>query len=274
MPQQQFTFDYVNLFPHEQIGLHSAPSWELSYIITGRGTRIIGDSQEPFSEGEVILIPPHIPHCWTFDSEATDSLGHISNISISFLDSFLDSCASFPSLTPHIDRLRSLSSAISFDSATSLRIIAILSRMVDESIPQRLTSLISLIIIIADSSNNLIVGRPISDDCDNHRIAQVKAFVSCNYARPISIDTISRHVGMNRASFCSFFKRHTGITFISYLNTIRINRACHLLEMGDTSISDVAYSSGFNSLSYFIRVFKLIKGTSPHRYKTTLVTRK
>lgn len=273
MPQQQFTFDYVNLLPNEQIGLHSAPAWELSYVITGRGTRLIGDSQEPFSEGEVILIPPNIPHCWTFNHEATDSLGRISNISISFLDSFLDSCASFPSLVLHIDRFRSLSSAIRFDSDTSLRIIAILRRMITESIPQRISSLINIIVIIADSSNSIIVGRPISDDCDNHRIAQVKAFVSCNYARPISIDTISRHVGMNRASFCSFFKRHTGLTFISYLNAIRIDRACHLLEMGNTSISDIAYSSGFNSLPYFIRVFKLIKGTTPHRYKTTLVTR-
>lgn len=273
MPQQQFTFDFVNLFPHEQIGLHSAPSWELSYVITGRGTRIIGDSQEPFAEGEVILIPPLIPHCWTFDPEATDSLGRISNISISFLNSFLDSCASFPSLIPHIDRFRSLSSAIRFDSATSLRIISILRRMVDESIHQRLVSLISLIVIIADSSNNLIVGQPIPDNREDRRIAQVKVFVSCNYARPISIDTISRHVGMNRASFCSFFKRHTGITFTSYLNSVRIDRACHLLESGSCSISEVAYSSGFNSLPYFIRVFKLIKGTSPHRYKTSLATR-
>ena len=88
-----FTFDYVHLDPKEQIGLHHQPSWELSYIIYGTGIRLIGDTNEYFENGEVILIPPHIPHCWYFDGNITDYRGRIANITVKFDNEFLNRCS-------------------------------------------------------------------------------------------------------------------------------------------------------------------------------------
>lgn len=56
------------LFGIEQISFHQSPDWELSYIITGSGTRVIGDVMETFSKGEIIFIPPMIPHVWYLTS--------------------------------------------------------------------------------------------------------------------------------------------------------------------------------------------------------------
>ena len=67
--------------------------WELSYVITGSGTRIVGDLMETFSNGEVVLIPPNIPHCWSFDKNIHDDKGKIENITIIFPDSLFDKCA-------------------------------------------------------------------------------------------------------------------------------------------------------------------------------------
>lgn len=55
--KQSCTFDHVHLAPNEQIGMHQQSTWELSYVITGAGMRMIGDMTEPFTSGEVILIP-------------------------------------------------------------------------------------------------------------------------------------------------------------------------------------------------------------------------
>ena len=64
--ERSFHFDYVKIYWDEQVTFHEQKSWELSYVITGSGQRIIGDTIEPFSRNEIILIPPDIPHCWSF----------------------------------------------------------------------------------------------------------------------------------------------------------------------------------------------------------------
>ena len=76
--EHSFTFNNVSLTPSEQIGLHRQPLWELSYIVTGSGMRLIGDMTEPFQCGEVVMIPPEIPHCWIFNNNDTDANGQIS----------------------------------------------------------------------------------------------------------------------------------------------------------------------------------------------------
>ena len=55
-------------------------------------------------------------------------------------------------------------------------------------------------------------------------------------------------------------------TPFDYINIYRINAACELLSSGEATITEVAYSCGFNDLSYFIRLFKKHKGLSPKAY--------
>ena len=59
MNRPGFTFDDVSVSPNRQIGHHSHPQWELYLVIY-----TIGDHAEPMEEGEIILIPPNIPHVW------------------------------------------------------------------------------------------------------------------------------------------------------------------------------------------------------------------
>lgn len=70
-------FDAVCLPPDKHIPLHSQSTWELSCVITGEGTRVLGDVSERFSAGDTVLIPPATPHCWYFDSSKTDAEGNI-----------------------------------------------------------------------------------------------------------------------------------------------------------------------------------------------------
>ena len=72
---------------------------------------------------------------------------------------------------------------------------------------------------------------------------------------------------MNRASFCVFFKKATNQTFISYLNSYRIDLACQLLEEQKMSISERCYAVRVDNISYFNRVFKRLKGVSPGSFR-------
>ena len=84
---------------------------------------------------------------------------------------------------------------------------------------------------------------------------------------PLTLEEISHSVNMSPKYFCKFFQEMTHRTPIDYLNYYRIERACYQLLTSEQSITEVAYNSGFNDLSYFIKTFKRYKGTTPKRYQ-------
>ena len=60
------------------------------------------------------------------------------------------------------------------------------------------------------------------------------------------------------------------MTFVEYLNTIRIGHVCKLLADSDENVVTIAYECGFNNLANFNRQFKRLKGMSPSEYRKTL----
>jgi AraC-like DNA-binding protein len=74
-------------------------------------------------------------------------------------------------------------------------------------------------------------------------------------------------INLSESAFCKFFKRTTGRTFSDYVSDIRIGHACHLLSESDDTISAIAYRCGFESLTYFNRVFLRKKGVRPRDFR-------
>ena len=85
---------------------------------------------------------------------------------------------------------------------------------------------------------------------------------------------IAEHVGMNRSSFCTFFRKATGQTYITYLNKFRIEKACTLLRKKTKDVSEVCYMVGFNDVPYFCRCFRNNRGMSPREYAEGIITKR
>ena len=111
-------------------------------------------------------------------------------------------------------------------------------------------------------------------DKNDQKVLKLKktlAFIRENFDKEISLDEIASPSGFSTKYFCSFFKEMTGKSAIEYLNSYRVERACRKLLGSDQTITQIAYGSGFNDLSYFIKTFKRIKGCSPSDYRKTSV---
>lgn len=107
---------------------------------------------------------------------------------------------------------------------------------------------------------------------DHKRIVQLKQaleFMESSYTSSLSLQEISSSVGMSPKYFCRFFQEMTHRTPIDYLNYYRIERASYQLLTTNQSITEIAYASGFNDLSYFIKTFKKYKGVTPKKYLTS-----
>jgi len=81
---------------------------------------------------------------------------------------------------------------------------------------------------------------------------------------------VSRAVNTSTFYFCKLFKKATGLNFTEYLSQLRIEKAKNLLLNPNLRVSEIAYETGFQSLTHFNRVFKRIAGQSPTTYRKRL----
>ncbi len=125
-----FQIDHVVLAPHQQIGLHQQPTWELSLVVRGEGERVIGDTTEAFRSGDLVLVPPQMPHCWRFN----ETSGTIENITVAIESASLHALlATFPELKPLQTEYEQQSEAIFFTGEENGKIKSLLQQMVCQS---------------------------------------------------------------------------------------------------------------------------------------------
>ncbi len=102
---------------------------------------------------------------------------------------------------------------------------------------------------------------------DLTRLKNALSFIRGNYDKQITLSDIATHSAMSEKYFCSFFKKMTAKTPMEYLILYRIERAARMLLKSNSSITEIALSCGFNDISYFIKTFKKIKGTTPLKFR-------
>ncbi len=262
------SYDHVLLKPSEQIGLHHWNSWEMSYIISGEGKRILGDTEETFCAGEVVLVVPEMPHQWIFAHDKTDNDGNIENITISFPQDLLTRLSRvMPEFCQLAEWYEHLDTSIKFKPSECEKIAVVLRRMEHESALERIMSLLQLLVSIQSNRNFTVAGRFAAPSSVEEKIKKIEVYINCNFNHNFSIDTLAKYVGMNRSALCTMFKRHTGETIIEHLQNQRIEIAKHLLSTTSESVSFCCYSCGFNDVPHFNRTFKQMVGMTPGEYR-------
>ncbi|HWL55007.1 MAG TPA: AraC family transcriptional regulator [Chthoniobacteraceae bacterium] len=84
-----------------------------------------------------------------------------------------------------------------------------------------------------------------------------------------TIETVAERLGMSSRSLTTYFRQITGVSRQRYIQRLRIDYACQLLESPEPSITSVAFACGFEDLSTFFRAFRLVKKMSPARWRET-----
>ncbi len=122
--------------------------------------------------------------------------------------------------------------------------------------------------IIRDFVKNLIEENT-SSRYDNSELLIKKAvqYINDNYNQKISLEDIAGYVGISKYYFSVLFKKEKEITFSSYLNTVRIEKAKQLLKNPQTTINDVVDEVGFNDAQYFSKTFKKYVGLTVTEYR-------
>lgn len=88
-------------------------------------------------------------------------------------------------------------------------------------------------------------------------------YIDENYSGELSLDDVSAASGLNKYYFCRLFKKACGIGFSEYLNLVRVSKAEKMLRKTDKTVLEIAFDTGFSSVSYFNSIFRKYKGCTP-----------
>lgn len=263
-----FFFVDRHLETNMEAKLHQHDAWELYYVVHGYGNRIAGDTLQPFSAGDVALIPPDMPHRWDFVAASADSDGCVRYLMVAFSHALVERCmVVFPELRNRLASTTFPTDALKYGSETSQIIRRILLQMSEMDELGRLCEMFRLLPVIFTSSDHTLAGKPMRIEKDVRRMQQICTYVMAHYVHPISLDEIAAETGMNRSAFCSYFKRCKGMTFSRFVTQYRLNTACELLKHSQKQVSEICYMVGFNDLPHFVRVFTNAMGMPPSKYR-------
>ena len=108
----------------------------------------------------------------------------------------------------------------------------------------------------------------ISLSIQNQRIAPVITYIQQHYAEPLFLDTMAGLCGLSEEYLCQLFKKYTGMRIFEYIQQTRIQHSKELLlEMPELPVHTIGKLCGFNSSSYYNKIFKKLEHLSPQEFR-------
>ena len=142
----------------EPLGIHIHKTWELAFIATGVGERETGGTIKAFSKGNLVLIPPGMPHEWRFGTDAAGGEKGVL-ITVNFASGLFAKLASaFPELEYMSKMFGDFSTAWTFKKTLSDAVGRIMASMANEGESMRAASLVEILVRIAAERNPLVAG--------------------------------------------------------------------------------------------------------------------
>lgn len=161
MKNHSFFFVDARINPNIEAKLHRHDAWELYYVIQGCGQRMTGDTLQPFSAGDVALIPPSMLHRWEFAPDSTDKDGHIRYLMVAFSHTFVERCMeTFPEMRNSLDGIEFPVNALNFGPESSRIIRQMLIQMNGTNELGRLCEMLRLLSVVFTSSDTTFAAGP------------------------------------------------------------------------------------------------------------------
>lgn len=237
------------------VPMHWHEGFEFELILDGTINHFFSGTPKQLSRGDAYLLTSFNAHALTTETDV-----HIMNIRF---NTHL--------LSPEITNMliNSTKSYFCHFSEDELSyIMNRISRLEEEkftsSFYKEITAnIISEIIILflrktdADNETNIIP----------EHVQNAISYITKNFKNNITLNSIAPEIMLTPNYLGAEIKKYTGITFNDYLNNLRLKYACNLLTNTNYSIKETAFNSGYNSVDYFLFVFKKKLLTTPSAYR-------
>lgn len=253
-------------FPFEW---HYHAEMELTFIEAGTGTRIVGDTVEPYGPGNLVLLGSNVPHTWASQKPARKRGAHRAVVVQFTADRFAGIAGpEFMAIRDLLERcgrgLRFPTNPVPASEWTKLHTEAGLDnwcRLV--RVLDRLARAQDAVPIVSKA----YISTPANGAQRRHERA-LALIASRVTEGPVYLHEIARAVHLTPAAFSRAFQRLAGQTFVAHVNELRVTRAARLLAETDQPVADIAFTCGFGNLANFNRRFRARYRQTPTSYRS------
>lgn len=256
VPREAFAWNY-----------HYHPEYEIVCVYNGTGRRHVGNHLSHYHNGDLVLIGSNVPHA----GFGYDSIGEHEELVLQFSENFMgENFFQRPEMSSIQSLFERSQQGIQFYGKTQERVGERLKKMRELSTFDRMLELLCVFQDLANSDEyhylNASDTRYDFKQKDQIRLRNVYHYVEQNFKKDIDIQEVANISNLTVPAFCNYFKKTINQTFTDFLNEYRVKEAAKLL-MDGYLVADVCYQCGFNSVSYFGRVFRSFKGMSPSAFQ-------
>ena len=245
-----------------EISTHYHQNPELFYILSGELKVKIDDQSYTLKKGDIMMVNANKRHVV---AGSGDFLGARFEIDFHLLSEYLGSmqllfwCNTVADKNEAYDRLRDLLDRIlaryfEKDEKGALYLNALYDEMA--------YVLTSNFLIRSDDTRLNLEG-----DQDRMRIMQIQSYIQANYQSQISLNDLAGRLYLSTAYLSKYVKKHLGLTFMEYLNNVRLFHAVDELLYSKKNVTRIALDNGFPTASAFTKAFRDSYGESPSEYR-------
>lgn len=246
---------------------HYHPQYELVYVEADAGIRHVGTHISGYTNSDLVFIGGNLPHL-NFDYRLRSEYHQIV---IQLRTDFLGTAIS---MAPEFSAIHQLFNnadyGIAFLGETKKLVAEKLKQMDGLSSFDQLIQLIHIFQILAGTKEKMVLNNDLTSRDfilkDKIRMGAIYEYIDKYYDQMPDVHAVAAKVHLTTPAFCRYFKRQTNMTFTDFVNQYRIERAKNLL-MQDQNVTETCYAVGFESLSYFNRLFNKLVGDNPSAFK-------
>ena len=244
--------DYTANHPGGEMGhLHYHDAYEVYLLEKGERNHLIDGTLVSLAAGEVALIRP-------FELHSTDGSAY-SRYVLYFKEEYLDryfSPEGKAALLSLFERKKLTTDDARYERITAL--LAALNGRPDDFL------LLGEILRLLLSCRDLPERRTDGEGC---LVVRIREYLGEHYLDFAGLDALAARFFITKSYLCRLFKRETGLSVITYVNTQRLQRATEELRFTRKSIKAIAADCGFGSSVYFCKIFHERLGISPGEYR-------
>jgi AraC-like DNA-binding protein/quercetin dioxygenase-like cupin family protein len=257
--------------PRFTSSFHLHDEFELIVIIKSHGKLYVGNNVTNFNDGDLFLFAPGLPHCF-YNNRGYENNGVPAHaVVIFFKKDFLGSTFFEKTEASQVKKLIKKSESgvqILNPSRSIVKKITMLNQK------RNLEKLGDLLLVLNEMAGRKNIKLLSTDDSlsasnlsESKIINDVYKYVAENFQKKITFSNAASVANMQKAAFCRYFKRKTKKKFTGFVNETRVMHARKLLAETDKSITEVAFSCGYENTSYFNRQFRLYCDMPPATFR-------
>jgi len=251
-------------------GKHMHPEIEIYFLTHGNGYIYVDGNTYEVAEGDLVIFNSEQVHQADF-SDCNYHRRLLLEIDADFLDTYSLSINSFSVK----DFFRENAGIFHLEKKSHhyKHVLNGFTRMIDETTNKSsyfetmlYFEVLQLLIFLQRTSSELTFTKFEISEGYSGIVKKAIDFINTNLHTPLSLETIAKELHVNKSYLSRIFKSTTSANLHEYLNIQRVRKAQILLTTTEKEISEISELIGFNSVTYFQRIFKKHTGTTPNKY--------